>query len=93
MTGCLNFAKPQSRWHQTAIFIGTVPHIEKNADKFTDWADLDKASVTVAATLVQPRKNRSSSSSKQNIKLSKPARDFQEVLAGRADAYRKCRGL
>ena len=70
--------------------LATVPlTLRKNAEKFTDWADLDKASVTVAATLGTTQEKQVKQffpNAKYKI-VEAPARDFQEVLAGRADAH------
>ncbi len=67
--------------------VSTVPlTLKKNLDKFRDWEDIDKPSVTVAVTL--------GTSQEQQVKMffpnanirsiEAPARDFHEVLAGRA---------
>jgi len=67
--------------------ISTVPlTLKKNLGQFQDWADIDKPSVTVAVTL--------GTSQEQQVKkffpnadirsIEAPARDFHEVLAGRA---------
>jgi len=67
--------------------VSTVPlTLKSNLDKFKDWGDIDKPSVTVAVTL--------GTSQEQQVKkffpnakinsIEAPARDFQEVLAGRA---------
>ena len=67
--------------------VTTVPlTLKSNLDKFKDWGDIDKPSVTVAVTL--------GTSQEQQVKtffpnakinsIEAPARDFQEVLAGRA---------
>jgi cyclohexadienyl dehydratase len=68
--------------------VGTVPlMLKKNADRFKTFADINKSGVTVAVTL--------GTSQEQQVKtlfpnakvktIEAPARDFQEVLAGRAD--------
>ncbi len=68
--------------------VGTVPLTQKkNAERFKSWDDINKADVTVAVTL--------GTSQEQQVKIlfpnatvrtiEAPARDFQEVLAGRAD--------
>tara|TARA_R110000850_G_scaffold94744_13_gene199524 strand:+ start:624 stop:1424 length:801 start_codon:yes stop_codon:yes gene_type:complete len=70
--------------------LATVPLIlAKNADKFKDWADLDKADVTVAATLgtTQEKQVKEFFPNAQYKIVEAPARDFQEVLGGRADAH------
>ena len=67
--------------------VSTVPlTLKKHLEQFKDWADIDKPSVTVAVTL--------GTSQEQQVKtffpnakirsIEAPARDFQEVLAGRA---------
>lgn len=70
--------------------LATVPlTLAKNADKFKDWADLDKPEVTVAATLgtTQEKQVKDFFPSAKHQIVEAPARDFQEVLAGRADAH------
>lgn len=68
----------------------TVPlTLKENEGAFSSWEDLNDPSVTVAATL--------GTTQEQQIKrylpeathkiVEAPARDFQEVLAGRADAH------
>lgn len=69
--------------------LATVPLIlSKNADRFKDWGDLDKPDVTVAATLgtVQEKQVQGLFPNAKHDIVEAPARDFQEVLAGRADA-------
>ena len=63
--------------------------LKKNADRFTDWADLDKPEVTVAATLgtTQEQQVKDFFPNAKHKIIEAPARDFQEVLAGRADAH------
>jgi len=67
--------------------ISTVPlTLKKNLGQFQDWEDINKPSVTVAVTL--------GTSQEQQVKkffpnasirsIEAPARDFHEVLAGRA---------
>ncbi|WP_299626178.1 transporter substrate-binding domain-containing protein [Pelagibius sp.] len=68
--------------------LGTVPLTQKkNAERFKSWEDINQSDVTVAVTL--------GTSQEQQVKtlfpnatvrtIEAPARDFQEVLAGRAD--------
>lgn len=68
--------------------LGTVPLTQKkNAERFTTWESINQEGVTVAVTL--------GTSQEQQVKtlfpkatirtIEAPARDFQEVLAGRAD--------
>jgi cyclohexadienyl dehydratase len=70
--------------------LATVPStLEKNAGRFKDWADLDKPDVTVAATLgtVQEQQVKQFFPNAKHKIVEAPARDFREVLAGRADAH------
>ncbi|MEN8197359.1 MAG: transporter substrate-binding domain-containing protein [Pseudomonadota bacterium] len=70
--------------------VATVPlTLKKNLGRFKDWGDLDKPSVTVAATLgtVQERYVKIFFPNAKKKIIEAPARDFQEVLAGRADAH------
>ena len=59
-----------------------------NLARFKDWDDLNKADVTVAATLgtVQERYVKIFFPDAKKKIIEAPARDYQEVLAGRADA-------
>ena len=72
---------------QSYYQVGTVPlTLEKNLERFNDWEDIDKPDVIVAVTL--------GTSQEQQVKkflpnatirsIEAPARDFQEVLSGRA---------
>lgn len=70
--------------------LATVPLINsKDAGKYRDWADLDKPEVTVAATLgtTQEQQVKAFFPNAQHKIVEAPARDFQEVLAGRATAH------
>ncbi len=67
----------------------TVPLILKaNADRFSDWDDLNVEGVSVAATLgtTQETQVRQYFPAATHRIVEAPARDFQEVLSGRADA-------
>ena len=93
MTGSASIspARAKAAGYSNSYFsLATVPlTLKKNADKFTDWSDLDKASVTVAATLGTTQEKQVKQffpNAKYKI-VEAPARDFQEVLAGRADAH------
>ena len=69
--------------------LATVPlTLKKNADRFTNWDDLNKADVSVAATLgtTQETQVKQYFPDAQYRIVEAPARDFQEVLSGRADA-------
>ncbi|WP_372572036.1 transporter substrate-binding domain-containing protein [Ruegeria jejuensis] len=68
----------------------TVPLIlSKNADRFSDWDDLNTPETTVAATLgtTQEKQVKQYFPDAKHQIVEAPARDFQEVLAGRADAH------
>ena len=84
-------ARAKAAGYSTSYFsLATVPLIlGKNKDRFMDWPDLDKGDVTVAATLgtTQEKQVKQFFPSAQHKIVEAPARDFQEVLAGRADAH------
>jgi len=66
-----------------------VPLMNRSsAGKFNSWEDLNSPSVTVAVTMgtVQEKRARTLFNKSKIISVSAPARDYQEVLAGRADA-------
>ncbi|MEM7745405.1 MAG: transporter substrate-binding domain-containing protein [Pseudomonadota bacterium] len=70
--------------------LATVPLTSvKNEGRFKDWGDLDQPDVIVAATLgtTQEQQVKQFFPSAQHKIVEAPARDFQEVLAGRADAH------
>jgi len=70
--------------------VATVPlTLKKNIARFKGWNDLNKPNVTVAATLgtVQERYVKLFFPMAKKRIIEAPARDFQEVLAGRADAH------
>ncbi|MCP5085107.1 MAG: transporter substrate-binding domain-containing protein [Alphaproteobacteria bacterium] len=93
MTGSASVspARAKATGYSTSYFsLATVPLIlAKNKDKFKDWADMDKAEVTVAATLgtTQEKQVKQFFPNASHKIVEAPARDFQEVLAGRADAH------
>ena len=61
--------------------------LRKNKGRHNSWEDLNNSSVTVAVTLgtVQEKRAEELFDNSKIIKVSSPARDYQEVLAGRAD--------
>ncbi len=61
--------------------------LRKNKGKYNTWEDLNNPSVTVAVTLgtVQEKRAEQLFDNSKIIKVSSPARDYQEVLAGRAN--------
>ena len=93
MTGSASVSPSRAKaagYSNSYFSLATVPlTLKKNKDKFKDWSDLDAASVTVAATLGTTQEKQVKiffPKSKYKI-VEAPARDFQEVLAGRADAH------
>lgn len=84
-------SRAKAAGYSTSYFsLATVPLIlAKNADKYKDWGDLDKPEVTVAATLgtTQEKQVKRFFPNATHKIVESPARDFQEVLAGRADAH------
>ena len=92
MTGSASIYPPcESCWlFKQLFFPATVPlTLKKNSDKYADWSDLNKASVTVAATFgtTQEKQVKQFFPNAKHKIVEAPARDFQEVLAGRADAH------
>ena len=61
--------------------------LRKNKGKYNSWGNLNNPSVKVAVTLgtVQEKRAEELFNNSEIIKVSSPARDYQEVLAGRAD--------
>ena len=61
--------------------------LKKNKGNYNSWEDLNNPSVTVAVTLgtVQEKRAAVLFDNSKIIKVSSPARDYQEVLSGRAD--------
>ena len=67
---------------------GTVPLVlKKNLKKFSTWNSLNNKNVTIATTLGTSQEEKAKEFfPKSKLKsIEAPARDFQEVLAGRAD--------
>ena len=84
-------SRAKAAGYSTSYFsLATVPLIlAEDEDRFRDWADLDRPDVTVAATLgtVQEKYVKRFFPNARHKIVEAPARDFQEVLAGRADAH------
>lgn len=75
-------------YSQPYFYLAFVPVVQKkDLEKFSDWSDFDKADVKVAATLgtVQEKMVKEFFPTAQHIVIEAPARDFQELLARRAD--------
>ena len=93
MTGSASISPARAKaagYSESYFSLHTVPlTLEKNSERFNDWDDLNQEGVTVAATLgttqEQQVKDFFPNATKKIIEA--PARDFQEVLAGRADAH------
>jgi len=67
---------------------GTVPLVlKKNLNKYSTWKSLNNKNITIATTLgtSQEEKAKEFFPKSQLKSVEAPARDFQEVLAGRAD--------
>ena len=93
MTGSASISPSRAKaagYSNSYFSLATVPlTLKKNAEKYKDWKDLDKSSVTVAATLgtTQEKYVKHWLPNAKHKIVEAPARDFQEVLAGRADAH------
>ncbi len=73
---------------ETYYKYGTVPLVlKKNSKKFSTWDSLNNSKVTIATTLGTSQEEKAKEFfPKSKLKsVEAPARDFQEVLAGRAD--------
>ena len=67
---------------------GTVPLVlKKNLKKFSTWNSLNNKDVTIATTLGTSQEEKAKEFFPKSLlkSVEAPARDFQEVLAGRAD--------
>ncbi len=93
MTGSASVspARAKAAGYSVSYFsLATVPLVlAENLDRFQDWDDLNSPDVTVAATLgtVQEKMVARFFPDSQHQIVEAPARDFQEVLAGRADGH------
>ena len=75
---------------ETYYKYGTVPLVlKKNLKKFPTWDSLNNPEVTIATTLGTSQEEKAKEFfPKSKLKsIEAPARDFQEVLAGRADGH------
>ena len=63
--------------------------LKKNLSKFSTWDSLNNSDVTIATTLgtSQEAKAKEFFPKSKLVSIESPARDFQEVLAGRADVF------
>ncbi|MEZ9131169.1 transporter substrate-binding domain-containing protein [Vibrio breoganii] len=75
-------------YSQPYFYLAFVPVVpKKDLDKYSDWADFNKSDIKVAATLgtVQEKMVKEFFPEAQHIVIEAPARDFQELLARRAN--------
>ena len=75
-------------YSKTYFAVEDVPlMLNKNKGLYNSWEELNNPNVTVAVTMgtVQEKRAETIFYKSKIIKVSAPARDFQEVLAGRAD--------
>jgi len=75
-------------YSQPYFYLAFVPVVQKkDLERFSDWADFDRADVRVAATLgtVQEKMVKDFFPLAKHVVIEAPARDFQELLARRAD--------
>lgn len=83
-------ARAKAAGYSNSYFsLATVPlTLKSNADRFSDWDDMNMADVSVAATLgtTQETQVKQYFPDATHRIVEAPARDFQEVLSGRADA-------
>ena len=93
MTGSASISPSRAKaagYSNSYFSLATVPLIRaSDSEKFMDWPDLDKPEVTVAATLgtTQEKQVKEFFPNAEHKIVEAPARDFQEVLGGRADAH------
>lgn len=93
MTGSASISPARAKaagYSDSYFALNTVPlTLKKNADRFNSWDDLNQTDVTVAATLgtTQEQQVKDFFPDAEKKIIEAPARDFQEVLAGRADAH------
>jgi cyclohexadienyl dehydratase len=93
MTGSASISPKRAKaagYSNSYFSLATVPlTLKENADRFKDWDDLNQADIKVAATLgtTQEKQVKQFFPDAKHVIVEAPARDFQEVLAGRADAH------
>lgn len=93
ITGSASLSMKRARvagYSQSYFAVETVPLVQKkDLGKFDSWASLNKTDVTVAATLgtTQEQQIKGFFPDAKHKIIEAPSRDFQEVLAGRADAH------
>jgi cyclohexadienyl dehydratase len=93
MTGSASISAKRAKaagYSNSYFSLATVPlTLATNADRFTSWDSLNQAGIKVAATLgtTQEKQVKQFFPDAKHVIVEAPARDFQEVLAGRADAH------
>ncbi|SEA72566.1 transporter substrate-binding domain-containing protein [Rubrimonas cliftonensis] len=93
MTGSASVSPARAKvagFSESYFSLATVPlTLRTNADRFRDWPDLNQPGVSVAATLgtTQEAQVKEFFPDAEHRIVEAPARDFQEVLSGRADAH------
>ncbi len=93
ITGSLSVTPARAKvvgYSDSYLEVATVPlTLADKIDRFKSWEDINKPDVVVAATLgtTQEQQVKQFFPQAQHAIIEQPARDFQEVLAGRADAH------
>ena len=93
MTGSASITAGRAKvagYSESYFAVADVPlTLKKNSSRFANWDDLNKGDVKIAATLgtAQEKRVKEYFPDAQYKIVEAPARDFQEVLAGRADAH------
>ncbi len=92
MTGSASLSMSRAKvagYSRPYFYLAFVPVIQKKqAELFQNWPDFDKDSVIVAATLgtVQEKMIKTFFPKAKHTVVEAPARDYQELLSGRANA-------
>ena len=93
MTGSASITAGRAKvagYSESYFAVADVPlTLKTNGSRFAKWDDLNKGDVKIAATLgtAQEKRVKEYFPDAQYKIVEAPARDFQEVLAGRADAH------
>ncbi len=93
ITGSASLSMKRARvagYSQSYFAVETVPLVlKKSLAQFDGWDSLNNSEVTVAATLgtTQEQQIKTFFPDAKHKIIEAPSRDFQEVLAGRADAH------
>ena len=93
MTGSASITAGRAKvagYSESYFAVADVPlTLKENSSRFANWDDLNKGDVKIVATLgtAQEKRVKEYFPDAQYKIVEAPARDFQEVLAGRADAH------